>query len=54
MTRSVNRQLPSAKTEYEKTALQRQIATTDNQIDELVYELYRITDEERRIIEGDQ
>ncbi len=50
---SLNKQLKSAKTEYEKTALQRQIATTDKQIDELVYELYGITDEERKIIEGD-
>ncbi|MGO9273049.1 MAG: Eco57I restriction-modification methylase domain-containing protein [Terriglobia bacterium] len=30
----------------------REIATTDAEIDELVYELYGITDEERRIIEG--
>ena len=32
--------------------LQREIATTDREIDELVYELYAITDEERGIIEG--
>ena len=32
--------------------LEREIATTDREIDELVYELYGITDEERRIIEG--
>jgi hypothetical protein len=30
----------------------REIASTDREIDELVYELYGITDEERRIIEG--
>jgi type I restriction-modification system DNA methylase subunit len=30
----------------------REMAATDNQIDELVYELYGITDDERKIIEG--
>jgi hypothetical protein len=32
--------------------LEREIASTDREIDELVYELYGITDEERKIIEG--
>ncbi len=32
--------------------LERDIASTDREIDELVYELYGITDEERKIIEG--
>ena len=32
--------------------LEREIAATDEQIDNLVYELYGITDEERGIIEG--
>ncbi len=32
--------------------LERDITSTDQEIDELVYELYGITDEERRIIEG--
>jgi len=32
--------------------VEREIASTDTKIDELVYELYGITDEERRIIEG--
>jgi len=31
---------------------ERDIASTDAEIDELVYELYGITDEERRIIEN--
>jgi hypothetical protein len=48
---SLNKQLPSVKTDHEKTALQRQIDATDKQIDELVYELYGITEEERKIIE---
>jgi len=30
----------------------RDIAATDAEIDELVYELYGITEEERKIIEG--
>jgi hypothetical protein len=32
--------------------LEREIAATDAEIDELVYELYGITEEERKIIEG--
>jgi hypothetical protein len=34
------------------TELGREIAATDREIDDLVYELYGITDEERKIIEG--
>jgi len=41
----------AAKTEHEKTGLQRQIATTDHQIDQLVYDLYGLSDEEVRIVE---
>lgn len=32
--------------------IERDIAATDAEIDELVYELYGITEEERKIIEG--
>ncbi len=32
--------------------LEREIAAADAEIDNLVYELYRITDEEGKIIEG--
>ncbi len=32
--------------------LERDITSTDQEIDELVYELYGITGEERKIIEG--
>ena len=35
-----------------KTALQRQIDAIDTQIDQLVYEVYRLTDEEIEIVEG--
>ena len=38
-------------TPVDKTALQRQIDATDRQIDQLVYELYALTDDETRIIE---
>ncbi len=33
--------------------IDREIAATDAEIDNLVYELYGITEEERKIIEGD-
>ena len=36
----------------EKTLLQRQIGTNDRQIDALVYELYGLTDEKIRLVEG--
>jgi len=49
---SLNKQLAGAKTDQEKTALQRQIDLTDKQIDRLVYELYELTEEEIRIVEG--
>jgi type I restriction-modification system DNA methylase subunit/predicted type IV restriction endonuclease len=44
--------LASAKTPNEKETIQRQIAAMDAQIDQLVYELYSLTDEEIRIVEG--
>jgi len=40
-----------AKTPTDKTAIQRQIDATDRQIDQLVYELYGLTDDEIRIVE---
>jgi len=43
--------LASARTAQDKTAIQRQIAATDRQIDQLVYELYGLTDEEIEIVE---
>jgi len=41
----------TAKTEHEKTVIQRQIDATDKQIDQLIYELYGLTDAEIRIVE---
>ncbi|MEO0115783.1 MAG: DNA methyltransferase [candidate division WOR-3 bacterium] len=36
----------------QKAQIQRQIEKTDKEIDEIVYKLYNITDDERKIIEG--
>jgi adenine-specific DNA-methyltransferase len=47
----LNKALQAAKTPTEQTALKRQIAHTDNQIDHLTYELYNLTPEEIKIIE---
>ena len=44
--------LNSARTNQEIVALQRQIDATDKQIDQLVYELYGLTKEEIKIVEG--
>ncbi len=44
--------LAAAKTAHEKDVLQRQIAATDHQIDQLVYELYGLTADEIKIVEG--
>jgi hypothetical protein len=40
-----------AKTAHENTTLQRQITATDHQIDQLVYALYGLTEEEIAILE---
>jgi type I restriction-modification system DNA methylase subunit len=40
------------RTPQEKESLQREIAATDRQIDKLVYELYGLTEEEIKIVEG--
>jgi len=47
---SLHKQLAGAKTPDEKTRLQRQIDATDQQIDQLVYELYGLTDKEIQIV----
>jgi hypothetical protein len=50
---SLNKKLATAKTDHDKTTMQRQIDATDHQIDKLVYELYGLTDEEIGIVEDD-
>ena len=46
--------LRRATSESEKAALQNAITTTDAEIDRLVYELYGLTEEEIRIVEGER
>ncbi len=36
----------------ERERIEREITVTDEKIDDLVYELYGITEEERKVIEG--
>ncbi len=50
---SLLKKLSSAKTTHEKEVIQRQIDETDRQIDNLVYELYGLTEEEIKIVEGE-
>jgi predicted type IV restriction endonuclease len=40
-----------AKTDHDKKLIQRQIEQTDKRIDQLVYELYGLTDKEIKIVE---
>jgi type I restriction-modification system DNA methylase subunit len=48
----LNKKLNAATVPDEKTRIQREITATDGQIDKLVYELYGLTEEEIRIVEG--
>ncbi|HUX30543.1 MAG TPA: N-6 DNA methylase [Thiobacillus sp.] len=48
----VHKKLSAAKTPQDTTLLQRQIAVTDKKIDQLVYALYGLTDEEIALVEG--
>ena len=50
---TLHQQLTTAKTPQDTTLLQRQIAATDRQIDQLVYELYGLSDEETTLVEGE-
>jgi hypothetical protein len=50
---ALHKQLPETKTGHEQTLIQRQIDATERQIDKLVYELYGLTEEEIRIVEGE-
>jgi len=48
----LHKKLAAAKIPADRTKIQRQINTTDKQIDNLVYQLYCLTDEEVAIVEG--
>jgi hypothetical protein len=47
----LNKKLAGIKNPNERTRLQRQIDSTDGQIDQLVYELYGLTEDEIKIVE---
>ena len=49
---SSKKQLQQAKTESDKNYLERKCETLDRQIDQLVYQLYGLTEEEIKIVEG--
>jgi hypothetical protein len=49
---SLHAQLGAVKTPNERVRLERQIEATDGQIDALVYELYGLTEDEVRVVEG--
>jgi hypothetical protein len=49
---SLHKQLAAARTNQDKTLIQRQIEATDRQIDKLVYELYELTEEEIALVES--
>jgi len=48
----LHRKLAAARTPQEQAALERQIAATDGQIDRLVYDLYGLTEDEIKNVEG--
>ncbi len=48
----LHKKLAKATIPHEKQMIQRQIDATDRQIDALVYELYELTEEEIKIVEG--
>jgi hypothetical protein len=49
----VQKKYHNAKTENEKNIFKKQIDILDNQIDQLVYKLYGLTEEEIKIVEGE-
>jgi hypothetical protein len=50
---ALHQQAAGARTPQEQTALTRQIAATDTQIDRLVHDLYGLTEDEIKIVEGE-
>jgi len=47
----LKKKLADTKAGHEKTLLKRQIEATDRQIDQFVYELYDLTEDEIKIVE---
>ena len=52
MMLELHKQLASARTDHERTALRRQIEAVDGQIDGVVYGLYGLTEEEVGSVKG--
>ena len=50
---ALHKQATAVHLAQDKEMIQRQIQTTDEQIDQLVYELYGLTEEEIKIVEGE-
>jgi len=49
---TLHQKVSAASNPADKKLFQRQIAAADRQIDALVYELYGLTEEEIRVVEG--
>jgi hypothetical protein len=49
---TLNKELQGKNFDSEKEPIQRQIAATDKKIDDLVYTLYGLSEEEIKIVEG--
>ena len=49
----LNKRLTEARTNQEQIIINRQIIATDKEIDDLVYDLYGLTPEERKIVGGE-
>ncbi len=47
----LHKRLPKTETPHARALIDRDIAATDRRIDELVYELYGLTEKEIRIVE---
>ena len=47
----LHREYENINTEHEKISIERQITTTDSKIDQLVYQLYNLTEEEIKTVE---
>ncbi len=50
---TLHKRASSARTPQDKEMLSRQIESTDDAIDRLVYALYRLMEEESKIVEGE-
>jgi ABC-type phosphonate transport system ATPase subunit len=48
---SLNEQLSSEKAEHTRTELERRLSSTDREIDERVYQIYGLSEAERKLVE---